>query len=189
MVVILMKKRLGAKNCLYPTLTVLVGAMVNEKPNFITIAHVGIMTMNAISLGINKKHFTNAGIKKNNAFSVNIPSENLIKETDYCGIVSGKDVDKSSLFDIFYGELKTAPMITECPINMECRLVKTVDFPSHDVFVGEVVATYCNEEILTEGLVDIAKLKPLLFEMHSIHYWSLGERLAKCWNIGKELKE
>jgi flavin reductase (DIM6/NTAB) family NADH-FMN oxidoreductase RutF len=103
--------------------------------------------------------------------------------------VSGRDVDKSALFNIFYGELKTAPMIQECPINMECRLIKTVDFLAHDVFIGEPVATYVNEDILTDGLVDIGKLNPLLFEMHSAHYWSLGKKLAKCWNIGKELKK
>jgi len=184
-----MKKKLGAKNCLYPSLTTIVGAMVNGKPNFLTIAHVGIMTMKEISLGINKKHYTNAGIKANKTFSVNIPSENLIKEADYCGIVSGRDVDKSVLFDVFYGELQTAPMIQECPINMECRLLKTVDFPDHDVFIGEPVATYCDEAAYTDGLIDIAKLKPLLFEMHSVHYYSIGQRLGKCWNIGKGLKK
>ena len=184
-----MKLNLGAKNCLYPSLTTLVGAMVNDKPNFLAIAHVGIMTLKEISLGINKKHYTNAGIKANKTFSVNIPSESLIKETDYCGIVSGKDIDKSALFEVFYGELQTAPMIMECPINMECRLIKTIDFQSHDVFIGEPVATYCDEEIITDGLVDIAKLKPILFEMHTVHYYSIGKRLAKCWNIGKDLKK
>ncbi len=184
-----MKKKLGAKNCLYPSLTTIVGAMVNGKPNFLTIAHVGIMTMKEISLGINKKHYTNAGIKANKTFSVNIPSENLIKETDYCGTVSGKDEDKSKLFEIFYGELQTAPMIKECAINMECRLIKIIDFSSHDVFIGEPVATYCDEEILTDGLIDITKLKPLLFEMHTVHYYSIGKQLGKCWNIGKKLRK
>jgi len=141
---------------------------------------------------MNKKHYTNVGIKENKTFSVNIPSEDLVVKTDYCGLVSGDEVDKSSLFDIFYGELKTAPMINECPINMECKLVKIVDFPNHDVFMGEIVAAYCDEEILTGEsgeIIDVAKLKPLLFEMHSIHYWRLGEKIAKCWNVGKLLQK
>jgi len=184
-----MKKKLGAKNCLYPSLTIIVGAMVNGKPNFMTIAHVGIMTMNQISLGVNKKHYTNAGIKTNKSFSVNIPSEKLMKETDYCGIVSGRDVDKSKLFEIFYGELQTAPMIKECAINMECRLIRTIDFSDYDVFIGEPVETYCDEAILSDELIDITKLKPLLFEMHTVHYYSIGKPLGKAFSIGKGLKK
>jgi flavin reductase (DIM6/NTAB) family NADH-FMN oxidoreductase RutF len=65
-----------------------------------------------------------------------------MKETDYCGIVSGKKTDKAALFDLFYGDLKTAPMIDQYPVCMECRPERTVDFTTHDVFVGEIVATY-----------------------------------------------
>jgi flavin reductase (DIM6/NTAB) family NADH-FMN oxidoreductase RutF len=147
------------------------------------------MTLNHISLGVNKVHYTNAGIKENNTFSVNIPPESLVKETDYCGIVSGKKTDKSHLFDVFYGELETAPMIKECPINMECRLERIVDFPAHDVFVGDIVQTHVDESALLNGKVDISKLKPLLFDMSSKKYWSLGHTIANCWSIGKEIKK
>ena len=80
-----MKMKLGPKNCLYPMPTTLIGALVNGKPNYVTIAHVGIMDMESVSLGMNKSHYTNAGIKENRAFSVNIPSARLVKEADYCG--------------------------------------------------------------------------------------------------------
>ncbi len=112
----------------------------------------------------------------------------MVKETDYCGIVSGKKVDKAKLFETFYGNLETAPMIKGCPINMECKLIKTVDFPNHDVFVGEVVETYCDERYLTDGIVDFSKIQPILFVMNDRSYWKLGERFAKAWNIGNELK-
>jgi flavin reductase (DIM6/NTAB) family NADH-FMN oxidoreductase RutF len=184
-----MKNRLGNVNALYPTPTVLVGATVAGKPNFITIAHIGIMTHNHISLGMGKVHYTNAGIKENKTFSVNIPSESLVVETDYAGIVSGKKVDKGGLFDLFYGELETAPMIMNCPVNMECRLERVVDFPSHDVFVGEIVETYADESVLTDGKIDVAKVKPLLFDMPLKKYRALGNPIADCWSIGKELKK
>jgi flavin reductase (DIM6/NTAB) family NADH-FMN oxidoreductase RutF len=184
-----MRKKLGTTIALYPSLTVLAGATVNGKPNFITIAHVGIMTLNHISLGMNKVHYTNSGIKENKTFSVNIPTESLVKQTDYCGLVTGKRTDKSLLFDIFYGELETAPMIEECPINMECRLERTVDFPSHDVFVGEIVGTYVDDSVLTDGKLDISKVNPLLFDMTSKKYWALGGDVADCWSIGKEFKK
>ena len=186
-----MKKKLGGINVLYPTPTVLVGAMVDNKPNFITIAHIGIVnhaTPHLISLSKGKSHHTNPGIKENKAFSVNIPSENLVTETDYVGIVSGKKTDKSGLFEIYYGELEKAPLIKECPVNMACRLYDIYDTPTHELFIGKIVETYADESVLTEDKVDLAKLKPLLFDMSSVKYWSIGEVVADCWKVGKQLK-
>jgi flavin reductase (DIM6/NTAB) family NADH-FMN oxidoreductase RutF len=183
-----MKIDVGAKNCLYPMPTTLVGALVNGKPNYITIAHVGIMDLGSVSLGMSKAHHTNIGIKSNGTFSVNIPSVKMVKETDHCGLVSGKTKDKSALFKTFYGKLKSAPMIEECTINMECELIKTVDFPSHDVFIGRIANTYCDEAVLTEGAVDFSKVKPILFVMNDRSYWQLGDKIAKAWDVGKNFK-
>ncbi len=182
-----MKVKLGMRNCLYPMPTTIVGSLVKGKPNYVTIAHVGIMELATISLGMNKNHYTNQGIKENKTFSVNIPSEKIVKETDYCGLVSGQNKDKTTFFKTFYGLLKTAPMIEECSLNMECQLVKTVDFPNHDVFIGQIAETYCDEKVLTEGVVDLHKLKPLLFAMNDRSYWGIGNKVAKAWNIGKQL--
>ena len=167
-----MKKELGARNCLYPMPVTLVGANVNGKPNFITIAHVGIMDFSHVCLSMGKIHYTNAGIK----------------ETDYCGLISGRKADKGALFNTFYGKLKSAPMIKECPVNMECRLVNTVDMPIHDVFIGEISDSYCDEECLVEGSVDFARVDPIVFGMYDPYYFKPGDRFAKSWNVGKELK-
>lgn len=180
-----MKVNLEAKNCLYPMPTTLVGALVNGKPNYLPIAHVGIMDLGSVSLGMSKAHYTNAGIKKNFTFSVNIPSAKMVEKVDYCGLFSGKTEDKSILFKTFYGKLKTAPMIEECPLNMECELIKTVDFPNHDIFIGKISATYCEENVLTNGIVDFAKVQPLLFVMNDRSYWKIGEKFAKAWDAGK----
>ncbi len=182
-----MRTELGAKNGLYPTPATLVGATVDGSPNFLTIAHVGIMDPGDISIGLSKTHHTNRGIKDHKTFSINVPSTAQVKEVDYCGLVTGKHVDKAHLFDVFYGALKTAPMVAECPINMECRLVKTVDFPKHDVFIGEITATYADDSVLTDGSIDYAKVQPILFTMPDQSYWKLGERFAKPWSVGKEL--
>ena len=186
-----MKKELDGINLLYPTPTTIVGAMVDGKPNFITIAHIGIVNHAKpflISLSMAKPHYTNAGIKENKAFSVNLPSEDLVVATDYVGLVSGKKTDKSGVFDIFYGSLETAPMISECPINMACKLYDVYDTPTHDLFIGEIVESYAEESVLTDGKVDIGRTKPLLFDMSSVHYWSIGQPGAKCWNVGKKMK-
>ena len=182
-----MKIDLGAKNCLYPMPTTLVGGLVNGKPNYVTIAHVGIMDLESVSLGMNKLHYANLGIKENKTFSINIPSTKMIKETDFCGLVSGKKVNKTEVFKTFYGKLKTAPMIEQCSINMECELIKTVDFPNHDVFIGKIVTTHCEDNILTDGVVDFDKVQPILFVMNDQSYWSLGKKIAKAWDVGKEL--
>ena len=182
---------IGAVNALYPMPTTLVGATVNGKPNFLTVAHVGILnhgTPQYLSIGLGKVHYSNAGINQNRTFSICMPSEELMVETDYCGLKTGKKVDKAALFDIFYGELKTAPMIRQCPVNMELRLYDVLDFDTHDIFVGELVQTYADDSVLANGKIDVSKLRPLLFDMASVKYWRLGEAVGNCWNVGKTLK-
>ncbi len=183
-----MKTRLGAKNCLYPLPTVLVGADVNGKPNFVTMAHVGIADPGSISIGMFKKHYTNQGILRNQTFSVNIPSSKLIKQTDYCGLVSGEKEDKSKLFKVFYGELKTAPMVEECPLNMECGLTMNIDLGTHDFFIGKVIQTYADGDVLDGDVVDFGKVDPLLFVMADKGYWGIRGRLGSAWSVGKELR-
>ena len=184
-------KPIGAINALYPMPTTLVGATVNGKPNFLTVAHVGILnhgTPQYLSIGLGKSHYTNAGIYENRTFSICLPSEELLVKTDYCGIMTGKKTDKAALFELFYGELKTAPMISECPVNMELRLHEVLDFKTHDIFIGELVQTYADEGVMSAGKIDVAKLRPLLFDMASIKYWSLGPSVGRCWHAGKALK-
>jgi flavin reductase (DIM6/NTAB) family NADH-FMN oxidoreductase RutF len=183
------KSSLGAKNSLYPLPTTLVGTHVDGKPNYIAIAHVGVMALRHVSVSMNKRHYSNQGIHEHQCFSVNVPSLDLLRETDYCGLVSGADVDKSALFTSFYGELPAAPMIAECPVNMECELVRALDFETHDVFIGRVVQAYCEERFLTDGKLDLGKVQPLLFSMPDRSYWSIGERTAKAWDAGKALRE
>jgi flavin reductase (DIM6/NTAB) family NADH-FMN oxidoreductase RutF len=188
-----MKKNLGPLNALYPSLTTIVGAVVNGKPNFLTIAHVGILnhgTPQYLSFGINKTHHTNQGIIEHKEFSVNIPSEALVVETDYVGLVSGKNTDKSIVFDLYYGSLAHAPLIVACPVVMECRLHSTLDFSTHDIFIGEIVATHADPGVLTaDGKVDLALVKPLLFDMQGKRYMSLGPEVARCWSVGKTIKK
>jgi flavin reductase (DIM6/NTAB) family NADH-FMN oxidoreductase RutF len=184
-----MKKiEVGTKNFLYPTPTTLVGANVGGKPNYITIAHVGILRYATISVSMNKRHYTGAGIKENGTFSLNIPSVEMVQVTDYCGLVSGKEVDKATLFKTFYGRLRTAPMIEECPANMECQVIQTLDLGTHEVFIGEIAATYCKEDCLTQGKgEDLLKVNPILFSMSGGRYFSVGQEIGRAWDIGKSL--
>jgi len=184
-------KPIGPVNALYPMPTTLVGSTVDGKPNFLAVAHVGILnhgTPQFLSIGLGKAHYSNAGIHENRTFSICLPSEDLMAETDYCGIMTGKKTDKAALFDVFYGELKTAPMIGQCPVNMELRLHQVLDFATHDIFIGELVQTYAEEGVLSGGKIDLAKVRPLLFDMASVKYWRLGSAAGQCWHVGKTLK-
>jgi flavin reductase (DIM6/NTAB) family NADH-FMN oxidoreductase RutF len=137
---------------------------------------------------LGKGHYTNPGIKENKTFSVCLPSEYMVTKTDYCGIVSGKKIDKSTIFDLFYGELRTAPMIRDCPLSVECTLVETVESGMNEIFIGEIAGTYTEERFLTDGNLDFKKMKPFLLSQPDTTYWSLGEPVGKAWSIGKQLK-
>jgi flavin reductase (DIM6/NTAB) family NADH-FMN oxidoreductase RutF len=183
---------IGAVNALYPMPTTLVGATVNGKPNFLAVAHVGILnhgTPQYLSIGLGKAHYSNAGIRENKTFSICLPSEDLMVQTDYCGIMTGEKTNKAQLFDVFYGKLKTAPMIGQCPVNMELTLHEVLDFKTHDIFIGQLVQTYADDAVMNQGKIDIARLRPLLFDMASMKYWRLGPAVGNCWNVGKVLKK
>lgn len=170
----------------------IVGADVNRKPNFAVVAHVGILNFSKpqyLSIGLSKTHYTNIGIRENGTFSICIPSDDMAVQTDYVGITSGNKTDKSNVFKAFYGSLKTAPMVEECPVCMECKLHQTLDFKTHDVFIGELIATHCNEAVLVNDNIDQKRVRPMLFDMGSKQYWKLGEPIAKCWDVGKKFKE
>ena len=170
----------------------LVGANIGGKPNFEAIAWFTFLRSKPILVGIcsDKSHYTNSGIKENGTFSLNIPPTELVVETDYCGMFSGSKVDKSGLFDVFYGDLKTAPMIRECRVNMECRLMQTLKFGNNELLIGEVVASYVDEECLSDGECDLDKVNPFLYEEGRIppRYWRVGEPLATAFQIGTEYK-
>ena len=187
-----MKQKIGNMNALYPLPVTVVAALVNGKVNFINIAHVGILNAAAphlIMLGMGRHHHTNVGIREQKTFSVNIMSPVQLTAADYVGMVSGAVTDKSSVFETFYGELKTAPIIKDCPVSMECRLRDIYDIKSHDVMIGEIVATYADEAMLTDGHVDLAKVNPLLFDMSSKKYWTIGAAAGDCWKDGKNYQK
>ena len=185
------KLQLGPKNSLYPMPTVLVGALVNGKPNYLAIAWCGIMggSPPLISVALRRTRYTSLGIKENRAFSVNIPSSDMVKAVDYVGINSGHKVDKSGVFKTFYGNLGKAPMIMECRLNMECKLAEILDFGhSHEIFVGEIVEVYVDEDCVENGVPNIRKLDPIIYSTGDSNYWRVGALLAPAFSIGKEFK-
>ncbi len=185
------KIRMGSKGYLYPNPIVLVGTKVNGKPNYLNVSYCGIVNRipAMISISLNRSHYSWDGIKQNKTFSINIPSLEMLEITDYCGIVSGKDVDKSKFFNTFYGELKDAPMIQECPINMECKVVQELDLGGTNIIIiGEVIETYSEEKYLINNIPNLKKINPILLSIDEFNYYSVGEKVGKAWDAGKDIK-
>lgn len=175
----------------FPKPIVLIGSMVEGRPNFITVAWFNRMsrTPNIWGACVGKTKHTVQGIKENKTFSFNFPAADLVVKTDYCGIRSGKDVDKSKLFDIFYGALGNAPMIQECPVTAECTLHELIDISTHYLVLGEVKHIYSEERFMSEGVLDQKKLNLLLFTNPAFQYWTLGDVVADAYSVGKQLEE
>ena len=187
------KTQLGPRTLLYPMPVLVVGSNVNGKANFMVAAWCGIANGEPpmVSVAIRPKRYTLIGINQNNTFSINIPSTDLIKEADYCGIVSGSDVDKVDIckFKIFYGKLKSAPLIEQFPVNLECKVEHSLNLGSHWLVIGKVEETYLSSDCLTNGNPDVNKIKPATFITQPAgEYRYLGEHLAKAHSIGRELR-
>jgi len=187
----MIKKKLAAKPLMYPKPVVLLGALVKGKPNFNTIANCGIIGWDPPMIAVSSYfgHYTNLGVRKRKTFSVNIPSAKMAKVTDFCGLYSGRKIDKSRIFEVFYGELKTAPMIQECPVNLECKLVKTLKYGEAEIFLGEIKAVYAEEKFLTNGKPDTKKIDPLIYSTSDKKYYRIGKEVGKAYAMGKRKKK
>jgi len=182
------KSKLGPEPLILPMPALVVGASVNGKPNFMIASWCGIAAYKppAITIAMNKARYTLKGVKENGTFSVNVPSCDIIKKADYCGIYSGRKKDKSQIFKIFYGELKTAPLIEECPINLECKALHYLDMKTHILIVGEIIETYVSRECVKDGKIDPEKIDPPVYIRSTMKYHRVGEVLASAFNVGRE---
>ena len=187
------KIMMGPTTLVYPMPVFLVGANVDGKPNLMAVAWGGIANGQPpmISIAIQHHRYTYRGIRQNLTFSVNVPSVDLIRETDYCGITSGAEINKVEVcqFKVFYGKLNNAPLIEQCPINLECKVVHILDLGSHALIVGRIEETHVSESCLTDGEPDVNKIKPFIFTAQpASQYWAFGEVVGKAFSIGQELK-
>ena len=187
------KVQMGPQTMIYPMPAFLVGANVDGKPNLMAVGWGGIACSEPpmITVAIRHQRYTLKGIKQNMTFSVNVASTDLVKEVDYCGMAAGAKVDKVEVcqFKVFYGKLETAPLIEQCPINLECKVMHILDLGTHALVVGRIEETYLSEDSLTDGKPDVSKIKPLIYITRpDAYYNALGEVVGKAHSIGKELE-
>ncbi|CAA7601797.1 Flavin reductase like domain protein [Acididesulfobacillus acetoxydans] len=175
------KIQMKASTALFPVPTVLVSSRLGSKSNIVTIAWTGVMNSvpPMVYVGINPIRYSHRLIKESGEYVINIPSVEQAEVTDYCGTVSGKDVDKfaeTGLTALPATEVQ-APLIAECPVNIECGVKQIVSLGSHDVFIAEVLSVHYNEDVLdANGKPDFRKIKPYGFCGNE--YWALQEKVG-----------
>lgn len=183
-----MKKNIGNALALYPTPLVVVGAMVNGKPNWLLVGHLGIIGHDHVMVSLAAAHYTNQGIKENKKLSINIVDEALLAKADRSGCVSGSKEDKSDLFGYTVNDAGV-PMITQAPVTMVCSVEDIYETKGFESFICTIDATYAEENVLTEqGKLDYRTLRPVLFEMPTYEYLRTGDVIGKCMSYGKEQK-
>jgi flavin reductase (DIM6/NTAB) family NADH-FMN oxidoreductase RutF len=167
-------------NLLSPLPVALVGTLVDGRPNYCVVGYISPFDFGRhVFLNLYKKRHTSRGVHEHRAFSVNLPSQDLLAEVNICGSKSGRDVDKSKLFDTFYGDLAAAPMITECPLNMACEVADILDYDPNEGIIGRVVASYVDEELLRDGAVDMKAARLFSWTIGGdFSFYALGSRLA-----------
>ncbi|MDD5073293.1 MAG: flavin reductase family protein [Candidatus Omnitrophica bacterium] len=176
------KKEIKGDVALFPLPVVLVTCVgKNGKPNIITLAWAGVVCSEPpmVSISIRPHRHSHPLIKETGEFTVNIPTSDIMKETDICGMVSGRDTDKFALTKLT-PEPAThvkSPLIKECPVNLECKVKSAMLLGTHEVFLAEVVAVHIDESVMTEtGRIDYAKAKP--FSYNWGEYWSVKEKIG-----------
>ncbi len=164
----------------------IIGSIVNGKPTYTAVGAGGCACLDPVlCVSVKDTHYITGGIVHSGYFSVNIPPSSLVKELDYCGIVSGSTVDKSDLFTAFYDPEGTAPLIEACSLNFLCKVCDSKPINSFTMFFGDIVAVYANEVCITEGKFDPIKADPII--MMGFGYYNLNSVIGHPFTAGKDL--
>lgn len=188
-----MKRSLGPKTLLYPTPVMIVCTYDRDgKANAMAAAWGGICSSKpaAVAVSLREATYSHGCIAHRGAFTINIPSEDHVREADYFGIASGKDEDKFARTGLtpVRAEHVDAPLIEEFPVALECKLAHTFELGLHTQFVGEVVDVKVDEELFDGRFPDMEKIRPLVFEPGRHRYYGLGDFVAHAFKAGRDLK-
>lgn len=170
-------------NMLYPVPAVLISCTDGEgNDNIFTVAWTGTICSDPamVSISVRKERFSHPMITKTGEFVINLTNKELVKAVDYCGVKSGKDIDKWKEMNLTkVPSLKVkAPSLSESPVSIECKVKQTLELGTHDMFIAEVVAVTVDEKYMDEtGKFHFADSDPLAYS-HG-EYYTLGENLGK----------
>jgi len=188
-----MKKSLGIGTYALPSPVWVVGTYdAAGKPNLMTAAWGGICNSRppCIYVSLRKATYSHGNIMARKAYTVSIPSEKHIREADWIGIASGRNVDKFETAKLtpVKGSKVDAPYVEEFPVAIECRVKEVVELGLHTQFVGEIMDVKADAEVLNaKGMIDIEKVKPVVFNINTASYHSIGKKILDAFSV-KELR-
>jgi len=190
-----MKKRLGPVERLYPMPCPLVVGGTLDAADTLAVAWINVVssTPPTVAMGLRESRHTLELIRESGTFSVNIPTTAMAAQVDFCGTTNGRTTDKFAVTGLTLAPstLIEAPIIEECPFNLECRVTQEVTVGSYVVVLGEIVEAHAEESILTDAdgtLVDVAALDPLIYIAGSREYRGIGPKVADAYSVGKTLQ-
>ena len=160
------------------------------RPNVMTAAWGGICCSKppCVYISLRKATYTYGNLMERKAFTISFPSEAYAKETDYFGLVSGRDSDKFSATKLtpVKSDLVDAPYVKEFPMILECKVIKVIKIGLHTEFIGEILDVKAHQNILDENRIpDVDKVKPLICSLANMSYRKIGEQIGKAFSIGK----
>lgn len=181
-------------NMLYPLPVVMVSVADKEgNNNIITIAWAGTICTNPpmVSISVRPERHSYHILKETGEFVINLPSRELAYATDYCGVKSGRDVDKFKELSLtpLKAQNVSAPLIGECPVSIECKVKEVIPLGSHDLFVAEVLAVHADERYMDEkGKFRLEKADPIVY-LHG-DYFTCGEKVGSFgYSVKKSVRK
>lgn len=189
-----MKIQLKSKDILFPIPSALVVSGIGDDSNITAVAWIGIVGSNPPALGISLHKNRNllSLIRKTQEFTANIPRQTDFEKVDYCGIASGKIVDKfkETGFTRINACNVNTPIIKECPLNIECRVMQEVDLFDWILIIGEILEVNLDADCIDEkGKIYVDKVDPLVYIPTIREYWSIGHKLADGFRVGNNMKK
>ena len=177
---------------IYPIPAVMVSCGTMEESNIITVAWTGILNTNPAMcyISVRPERYSHNIIKENGEFAINLTTRQLAYATDWCGVKSGRDVDKFKEMKLTKerANIIKAPLIKECPVSVECKVKEIVPLGSHDMFVAEIVAIDADEKYIDEkGAFDISKCDLIAYANGG--YYPLESKIGKFgYSVQKKSK-
>lgn len=169
-------------NMIYPLPAVLVSvATPDGKGNLLTIAWTGTICTNPAMayISVRPERYSYHLIRESGEFVINLTTEDMVRATDFCGVRSGRDVDKFAVTGLTRAAASqvSAPLVAESPVNIECKVREVREYGSHHMFVGDVAAIHADDAYMDEnGKFDLSKARLLTYS-HG-EYYSLGKKLG-----------
>ena len=175
------KNRIGPTTGIFPMPAVIVSTGISSgERNIATVSYAGVVNGQPpmVSISLRPSRHSHGMVTSAEVFGINVPTVDMLPETDLAGTMSGKDQDKFEKLGLtpFYGEKTDVALIAECPINLECKLSKTIELPSHTVFIGRVVQTYLDKEFEIKGKLAMAEGKIPCYGAQN--YWAVGKNIT-----------